>query len=334
MLTPEARRAGPRSEPSRRGTAGSPAHPGHAQRGQLGERRRLRQAYDVHRAADLRGEAAQRVRLPQGDRVHAVDAGLEVGMRAPQRFGNELLLGPGAGAGEEGTEEDVDPGVDHERVAVRPTRPGEPPRATPRAGRGRGGCRRRGRCPRGCSRRPRRSAAQRPARPAPSRSRPRRRPSRAPRRPWRSARPRRASRRPAHPRGPRSRASRPRPRWWSRPRETQPRPRLSPWPRPRRSEAGGGRRGGAATAAGRSGSGGLLSVRRSCHESTPPRGSRAGLSLLRMPSGGPGEALGSRHAPRHGRRCRCRWAAIAPTGARARHRRRAAWRRSRPIGWS
>ena len=79
----------------------SPAHPGHAQRGQLGERRRLRQAYDVHRAADLRDEAAQRVRLPQGDRVHAVGAGLEVGVRAPQRFGNELLLGPGAGAGEE-----------------------------------------------------------------------------------------------------------------------------------------------------------------------------------------------------------------------------------------
>ena len=58
-------------------------------------------------------EAAQRVRLPQGDRVHAVDAGLEVGIRAPQRFGNELLLGPGAGTGEEGTEEDVHPGVDH-----------------------------------------------------------------------------------------------------------------------------------------------------------------------------------------------------------------------------
>ena len=42
----------------------SPAHPGHAQRGQLGERRCLRQACDVHRAADLRDEAAQRVRLP------------------------------------------------------------------------------------------------------------------------------------------------------------------------------------------------------------------------------------------------------------------------------
>ena len=68
---------------------------------------------------DLRDEAAQRVRLPERDRVHAVDAGLEVGIRAPQRFGNELLLGPGAGAGEEGTEEDVHPGVDHERVAVR-----------------------------------------------------------------------------------------------------------------------------------------------------------------------------------------------------------------------
>src|SRR5919106_4974832 len=39
----------------------SPAHPGHAQLGQLGKRWRLRQAYDVHRAADLRGEAAQGV---------------------------------------------------------------------------------------------------------------------------------------------------------------------------------------------------------------------------------------------------------------------------------
>ena len=70
-----------------------PAHPGHAQRGQLGERRRLRQAHDVHRAADLGHEAAQRVRLPQADRVHAVGAGLEVGVRAPQRFGHELRPG-------------------------------------------------------------------------------------------------------------------------------------------------------------------------------------------------------------------------------------------------
>lgn len=43
---------------------GCPAHPGHVERGQLRERRRLRQAYDVHRGADLGGEAAQRVRLP------------------------------------------------------------------------------------------------------------------------------------------------------------------------------------------------------------------------------------------------------------------------------
>ena len=49
-----------------------------------------------------------------------------------------------------------------------------------------------------------------------------------------------------------------------------------------------------------------------------------------MPSGSAGEALRSRHAPRHGRRCRCRWAATAPRGAHARHRRCAAWRRSRP----
>jgi hypothetical protein len=38
--------------------------------------------------------------------------------RAPQRFGNELLLGPRAGAGEHGTEEHVDAGVDHEPIAV------------------------------------------------------------------------------------------------------------------------------------------------------------------------------------------------------------------------
>ena len=36
-----------------------------------------------------------------------------------------------------------------------------------------------------------------------------------------------------------SRAWRPRRRWWLRPPETQPRPRLSPWPRPRHSEAEG-----------------------------------------------------------------------------------------------
>ena len=81
----------------------SPAHPGHAERGQLGERRRLRQAYDVHRTTGLRGEAAQRVDLPQGNRVHAVDAGLEVGIRTPQRFGDQLPLSPGAGTGEKGT---------------------------------------------------------------------------------------------------------------------------------------------------------------------------------------------------------------------------------------
>jgi len=89
---------------------GPPAHAGHADGGQLGERRRLRHAGDVHRAEDLRGEAAQRVRLPEGDRVHAVGAGLEVGVRAPEGLGEELLLGPRAGAGEEGTEEDVTPG--------------------------------------------------------------------------------------------------------------------------------------------------------------------------------------------------------------------------------
>ena len=57
-VTPEARRAGPRSEPSPRGTGRCPTDPGHAERGQLGERWCLRQANDVHRAADLGDEAA------------------------------------------------------------------------------------------------------------------------------------------------------------------------------------------------------------------------------------------------------------------------------------
>ena len=61
----------------------------------------------------------KRVRLPQGDREDAVDAGLEVSIRAPQRLGNELFLGPGTGAGEERTKKDVDPGVDHEAIAGR-----------------------------------------------------------------------------------------------------------------------------------------------------------------------------------------------------------------------
>jgi hypothetical protein len=43
---------------------GPPTHAGHPYCGQLGERRRLRQVYDVHRAADCRREAAKRVRLP------------------------------------------------------------------------------------------------------------------------------------------------------------------------------------------------------------------------------------------------------------------------------
>jgi len=43
---------------------GPPTHAGHAGFGQLSERRCLRQAYDVHRAVDFRGEAVQRVRLP------------------------------------------------------------------------------------------------------------------------------------------------------------------------------------------------------------------------------------------------------------------------------
>jgi hypothetical protein len=96
----------------------SPAHPSHAQRGQLRKRRRLRQAYYVHRAPDLRDEAAQRVLLPQDDREDAVYADVEVGIRAPHRFGNELFLRAGLGPGEERAEEDVDPGVDYERVVV------------------------------------------------------------------------------------------------------------------------------------------------------------------------------------------------------------------------
>ena len=52
------------------------------------------------------------------DRVHAVGAGVEVGVRVPHRFGNELPLSHRAGSGDQGTEEDVDPGVDHEPVVV------------------------------------------------------------------------------------------------------------------------------------------------------------------------------------------------------------------------
>jgi hypothetical protein len=61
---------------------------------------------------------AQRTGLTQADRVHTVRAGLEVGIRTLQRFGDELPLGLETSAGEHGTEEDVDPGVDHEWVAV------------------------------------------------------------------------------------------------------------------------------------------------------------------------------------------------------------------------
>ena len=249
----------------------SPAHPCHAERGKLGERRRLRHAHDVHRAADLRHEGAQRVGLPQDDRVHAVDAGLEVGIRAPQRLGNKLLLGPGAGTGEQGTEEDVDPGVDHELVAVLRRRlahrpePLRVPRGIAEAAGGVVGVLEVAAGGPGVPQRSHQLGRR------PSRTRPRRRRSRAPRRPVRSARPRRASRRPAHARGPHSRARRPRRRWSSRPRETRPRPRLSPWPRPRRSEAGAGRRDGAASAAVHTGSRGRPSVRRSCEEPTPRR---------------------------------------------------------------
>ena len=235
----------------------SPAHPGHAQRGQLGQRRRLRQAHHVHRAADRRDEGAQRIGLPQADRVHAVGAGLEVGVRASQCLGNERLLGPGAGPGEHGAEEDVDPRVDQEWVAVLrrglahgPEALGLPVGIAQAAA---------GRCPRGCSRPPRRCAAQPPARRDPSRSRPRRRRSRAPPPRSRFARPRRASRRPA-PRGPRIRAPLPRPRCRSRPRGTRPRPLFAPWARPRHSEAGAARRDGAATATGHTGSGCRLFV--------------------------------------------------------------------------
>ena len=168
--------------------------------------------------------------------IHAVGAGLEVGVRAPHRLWDELLLGPGSGAGEERAEEDVDPRVDHEPVAV--SRRGLPNRHQPLRlpvgiAEAAGGVVGVLEIAAGGSGAPQRS---RPARRAASRSRPRRRPSRARRRPARSARPRRASRRRAHPRGPHIRARRPRRRWWSRPRGTRPRRRLSPWPRPRRSE--------------------------------------------------------------------------------------------------
>src|SRR3954447_2900908 len=146
-------------------------------------------------------------------------------------------------------------------------RPDGPLGATPRAGRDHGGRRRRGRCPPGCSRRPRRFGGPPPARPAAFRIRPPRPPSRGPLPLVRSAPLRRASPRPAPSRGPRNRARRPPRRSSSRPRGTRPRPPLSPWPRPRRSGAAGARRAGAATAAGRTGSAGR---RGSCFEPTRP----------------------------------------------------------------
>ena len=113
-------------------------------------------------------------------------------------------------------------------------------------------------------------AARRPGPRAAARSRPRRRRSRGPRRRVRSARPRRASPRP-EPRGRRNPARRRRRRWWSRRRRTRRRRRLAPWRHPRRSEAGAGRRDGAATAAGRTGSAARYRVRGACDEPTPRR---------------------------------------------------------------
>ena len=80
--------------------------------------RQRRQPQQVHRAAGLRHEAAERSRLPQADRVDAVRAGLEVGIRALQRLRDQPGLDLGIRAGEHGTEEDVDPRVDDERVVV------------------------------------------------------------------------------------------------------------------------------------------------------------------------------------------------------------------------
>ena len=58
--------------------------------------------------------------LPQDDRVHAVDAGLEVRVRAAHGVLNELLLAPGvcAVAGEPRAEEHVHARVDDESVAL------------------------------------------------------------------------------------------------------------------------------------------------------------------------------------------------------------------------
>ena len=95
-----------------------PTHSRYAERGEPGGRRRLRQAHDVHGPAAFGHEGAQRVCFPQEDREHAVRARLEIGVRTPHGLGYELVLGPGAGAGEEAGEEDVDPGVDDERVAA------------------------------------------------------------------------------------------------------------------------------------------------------------------------------------------------------------------------
>ena len=213
----------------------------------------------------------QSVRLPEADRVDAIDARLDVGVRAPQRVGNESSLRAGVGTGEIRSEEGVDPGVDDERVVVvgcgladRP-KPLRVPVGIPEPPGGRD------RCPRGCSRPLPRSATQPRARAAPCRSRPPRRPSRAPRPLSRSGTPRRASRRQAPAPRPQSPTSRPRPRWWSQPPGTRPRPRSAPSPHPRRWGAGGGHRDGAATAAGRNGYGDRWSVRGPCGKPTPAR---------------------------------------------------------------
>src|SRR6476620_9479033 len=58
-----------------------PADARHAELGQLGDGRPLRHPREVDRAGELRYEAAQRVRLPEADRVDAVGAGLEIGGR-------------------------------------------------------------------------------------------------------------------------------------------------------------------------------------------------------------------------------------------------------------
>src|SRR5918994_756879 len=86
--------------------------------GDLGVVGRPREAEDVDRARGVRDERGQGVPLPENDREHAVGPGFRVGVRAPQRFVNQVPLSSPVRLGKESGEEDVDPRVDHKPVAL------------------------------------------------------------------------------------------------------------------------------------------------------------------------------------------------------------------------